>query len=80
MAIDSRDKRQSVIGVTLPVPSVLPTADSSVDEFDRRQLVWLYQALASVVVNTPTARIRTVDAETRIVPIAAETRIVEVTL
>jgi len=48
MAIDTRDKRQSVIGVCLPVPTLLPTADSDVDEFDRRNLVWLYQALAEI--------------------------------
>ena len=79
MAIDTRDKRQSVIGVCLPVPTLLPTADSDVDEFDRRNLVWLYQALAEIdTLVTPVCRTLAIDAEARVWAIAAEARVLVV--
>ena len=75
MAIDTRAKRQSVIGVCLPVPSLLPEADSDVDEYDRRALVWLYQALADIAtLVTPVCRTWAVASESRAWAVAEEDR------
>ena len=40
MAIDTRDKRGSVIGLSLV--SVLPLADGSIDQADRQQVAHMY--------------------------------------
>ena len=42
MAIDSKAKRISCIGIGLPVPSLLPVANSSISAEDRMHLSWLY--------------------------------------
>jgi hypothetical protein len=46
MAIDSRDKRFSVIGFGSPVPSALPLPDSTISASDRAMLAWLYFGLS----------------------------------
>jgi len=43
MAFDTINERFGMIGLGLPVPSVLPFPDGSLDNAaDRRQLLWLY--------------------------------------
>ncbi len=43
MAFDTINERFGIIGLALPVPSVLPFPDGSLDSAaDRRQLLWLY--------------------------------------
>lgn len=43
MAIDTRNKRASTIGLALPFVSVAPNPDGSLaDAADRRQMSWLY--------------------------------------
>lgn len=42
MAIDTRNKRMSMIGFGLPVPSVLPRPDGTIGVIDRSHLLWLY--------------------------------------
>jgi len=49
MAVDSKAKRMSCIGVGLPVPSLLPVADSSVSAADRLHLSWLYAGIEAQV-------------------------------
>ena len=49
MAIDTRAKRSSAIGVGLPVPSMLPDADGTVVATDRQWLTWLYSGIAAAV-------------------------------
>jgi hypothetical protein len=49
MAIDTRAKRSSVIGVGLPVPSLLPTVDGTIAASDRQWLAWLYSGIAASV-------------------------------
>ncbi len=45
MAVDTRNKRASTIGIFLPVPSVLPNADGSIEDGDRFQVSWAYSGL-----------------------------------
>ena len=47
MAVDSKAKRMSCIGIGLPVPSLLPVADNSVSAADRLHLCWLYSGIAA---------------------------------
>ena len=41
MSIDTRDKRMSLIGLALIVPSVLPNPDREIDAGDREMLLYL---------------------------------------
>ncbi len=45
MAVDSRDKRFSMMGLAQPVPSVLPNPDGTVGTQDRAFLAFLYAGL-----------------------------------
>lgn len=46
MAIDTKGKRMSVIGLNLPVPSLLPEPDGEIASADRQHLLWLYSGIA----------------------------------
>jgi len=46
MAIDTADKRMSLLGLALPVPMVAPAPDGSIDLEDRLQWLWLYRSIA----------------------------------
>jgi len=46
MAVDTRDKRASCIGLGLPVPSVLPQPDGDIDAPDRLQVAFCYAGIA----------------------------------
>lgn len=46
MAVDTRNKRMSLLGLGLPVPSVLPNPDGAFGAADRAQLLWLYSGIA----------------------------------
>lgn len=47
MAVDSRNKRMSLVGFGLPVPRVLPNPDGSLsDGADRGMLLYLYHGIA----------------------------------
>ena len=48
MAVDTRDKRMSMIGLGSPVPSVLPNPDGAIGAADRAQLLWLYSGISLV--------------------------------
>lgn len=51
MAIDTRNKRFSLLGLALASISVLPTPDSGIDtEAERVQYLWLYSGIATVSV------------------------------
>ncbi len=45
MAIDTRERRASLIGLGLPGLAVAPLPDGAVSEADRAQLGWLYAGL-----------------------------------
>ena len=45
MAVDSRDKRMSLIGLAAPVPAVLPNPDGAFSQGDRQQLLWGYPGI-----------------------------------
>ena len=47
MAIDTKNKRMSVIGLALPVPSMLPDSDGTIAIADRLHLLWLYSGIAA---------------------------------
>lgn len=42
MSVNSRNKRFSLIGLGIPIPSVLPNPSGSFDARDRAQLEFLY--------------------------------------
>ena len=46
MAVDTRNKRMSMIGLGIPVPSVLPDPDGTISSSDRAQFLWLYSGIA----------------------------------
>jgi len=82
MAVDTRDKRMSLIGLALPVPRVLPNPDNSITAPDRAMLLFLYyMTLAApvipVVIPTPDNRTYFVPTEDRgyIVPLDDRTLI-----
>lgn len=53
MAVDSRNRRASCIGIGLPFARVRPLADGSLaDGADRRQLTFCYSGLATGAAST----------------------------
>ena len=46
MAVDSRDKRMSMVGFGNPRPGVLPNPDGTVGTADRAMLLGLYSGIA----------------------------------
>ena len=50
MAVDTRNKRMSLIGLDSPVPTVLPHPDGDIGTQDRAMLLWLYHGLSLLVV------------------------------
>lgn len=74
MAIDTENKRRSVVYI-LPVP------DSTIDQADRQQAIWIYSgilAAATTAVTPSPLRIFTVLAEReRIFAVLSEDRIFE---
>ena len=44
--IDTQAKRMSVIGLNMPVPSLLPEPDGTISDADRQHLLWLYSGIA----------------------------------
>lgn len=48
MAVDTRNKRMSMIGLASPVPRVLPNPDGAFTAPDRQQLLYEYSGIANV--------------------------------
>lgn len=74
MAIDTRNKRFSMINFLADVPWALPNPDGAISAADRAMLLNLYVGISLgevVSVETPAARIYTVPAETRIYTVPA---------
>ena len=46
MAVDTRDKRFSIMGLGQPTPSVLPLPDGAIDTSDRSFFIFLYSGIA----------------------------------
>ncbi len=46
MAIDSQSTRMSIIGLNVPMPSLFPSPDGVISNFDRAHLLWLYSGTA----------------------------------
>ena len=42
MAVDTRNKRMSLIGLCSPVPAMLPDPDGTIAAVDRFMFLWLY--------------------------------------
>lgn len=53
MAVDTRDKRFSLIGFGSPTPRVLPIADGTFSAADRAMLLYLYHGLTLGAVAVP---------------------------
>ena len=45
MAVDTRDKRASAVGILLPWHHMLPLADTTIDQGDRQQTAWSYRGI-----------------------------------
>lgn len=74
MAVDTRDKRFSMINFLADVPWALPNPDGTIGTADRAILLNLYAGILPgevVSVETPAARIYTVPAEARIYTVPA---------
>jgi len=55
MAIDTRQKRRSAIGVSLPFRSTTPPVpDGSFSQADRQQMLFIYTGILLGVINPPT--------------------------
>lgn len=50
MAVDTANKRYSMIGIGSPVPRLLPVPDGAFDAADRSMLLYLYHGITPVVV------------------------------
>jgi hypothetical protein len=46
MAVDTRDKRFSIMGLSQPVPSLYANPDGTIGTQDRAQLVFLYAGIS----------------------------------
>lgn len=60
MAVDTRDKRMSMIGLAQPVPSMLPDPDGTISNMDQYMLLFLYHGIdvgAGVAADQFTAHI-----------------------
>jgi hypothetical protein len=47
MAVDTRNKRASVLGLTLAALAVLPAPDGTVAQADRQQVAWCYAGISA---------------------------------
>jgi len=45
MAVTTRDKRMSLIGFGVPIPTVLPNPDGTIGTLDRFMFEWLYAGI-----------------------------------
>lgn len=50
MAVDTANKRYSMIGLGAPVPSLLPVPDGSITGVDKLHLIYLYSGISAQVV------------------------------
>ena len=74
MAIDSRNKRFSMINFLADLPWALPNPDGTIGATDRAMLLNLYAGISLgevVAVETPTCRIYVVPAEARVFTVPA---------
>ena len=78
MAVDTQDKRASVLGLGLAALLVLP-APGALDQPDRQQLAYCYRGLQAAAAETADGDIIYVLAADRTVSISAEDRTVVVT-
>lgn len=71
MAVDTRNKRFSLLGLAVPILLVLPAPDAAINQADRQQLAYCYAGIAADspvvvendVVNAECAFARTVTCE-----------------
>ncbi len=62
MAIGTRDKRFSMVGLALPAPGIFPNPDGGFNQADRQQWAMLYRGIAAGgVVSVVVALTRTLD-------------------
>lgn len=46
MAVDTRDKRMSMLGLGSPIPRVLPNPDATIGDNDRFMFIYLYHGIS----------------------------------
>jgi len=77
MAVDTRNKRFSMIGFGSTRATVFPNPDGTLNVYDRAQYLWLYAGLdiTYTAPAVPSCRIFTVPLESRVFSIESESRI-----
>lgn len=79
MAVDSRDKRGSVLGLALGLALVLPNPDGlTLDQGDRQQVALSYRGVSAQAAEAADGEIVYVAAHDRTVAVEAQTRTVAV--
>lgn len=53
MALDTQDKRGSVIQIGMPFGRILPVPGGAIDADDRMYLAWLYSGFGAAIVEGP---------------------------
>jgi hypothetical protein len=79
MAVDTRSRRASVLGLTLAFNLTLPLADSAVGTEDRAHVAYCYPGIAAAAIGRTAKCGYVVPAETRGYVVPAETRGVKTT-
>ena len=77
MAVDTRDRRASVLGLGLAALLVLP-APGALDQGDRQQLAYSYRGISAAALELPDGEIIYVRAEDRTITVRAEDRTITV--
>jgi hypothetical protein len=85
MAVNTRDRRMSMIGIGQPVPSVLPNPDGTIGTQDRAMFIWLYhgialQAVAAVIALILLARSTSLTLESRSLSLTLPSRSLSLSL
>jgi len=77
MAVDTRNKRASCLGLGLAALLVLPAPDAAVETGDRAHVAYCYAGIdagSPVVVVTPSSRTLTVAAQSRVLTVPSASR------
>lgn len=79
MAVDTRNKRFSLLGLAVPMALVLPLADATIGQADRQQFAYCYSGIAfeaASALNLHTATTQSLMPE-RMTAFAGSTRLTE---
>ena len=78
MAVDTRSKRASSVGMLMSFILAPPAPDGTISQGDRQHTAWTYSGIlagALITTATPAWRTYAIEGETRILVVEGETRI-----